>query len=162
MFAGTHARFVRIGWLYGVRMSSGWWEFVEQYMASERISQAEISRRMGVDSSVLTGWKNGRQPSTDNLRLMAAATGIPMLRLLVESGHLTEEEAGGTAPPLPERVDVDVVHAIEADPDLLPEAKRHLTSQYGLLLRIASPVPATPEKTPLRSVARKGTPRRKD
>ena len=144
-------------------MSSGWWEFVQQVMADNAWTQAELARRARVDSSVLTGWKNGRQPSTDNLRLFSDATGLPMLRLLVESGHLTLAEAGGALPPMPERAPVDVIEAIKADPELLPEAKRHLTSQYGLLLRIAQPSAAagTQDKPELRAVARRGTPRRK-
>lgn len=146
-------------------MSTGWWTFVETVMHRERWTQAELARRARMDSSVVTGWKNGRQPSTENLRLFSEATGIPMLRLLVESGHLTDEEAGGLAPEMPEPEPIDVVAAIENDPQLLPEAKRHLTSQYGLLLRV-TPRPesgATDRPAaPLRAVARKRPTKKND
>ena len=117
-------------------MDTGWWSFVERLMGERRWIPAELARQVGVDSSVVTGWKAGRQPSTDTLRAMSGATGIPLLRLLVESGHLDEAEAEGHAPPLPAPVPPDVLEAIASDPDLLPEAKEHLSRQYGLLLRI--------------------------
>lgn len=81
-----------------------------------------------------------------------------MLTLLVKSGHIDEDEAGGNVPAPPQIPELDVIAAVKADANLLPEAKEHLTRQYGLLLRIngASGVGATISDGPgLRAVARK-------
>lgn len=89
-----------------------------------------------------------------------------MLQLLVAAGHITKDEANMTDVDLEQTIaPTDVVAAIKADEHLLPEAKRHLTSQYGLLLRITtgveSEVADTSTRAPLRAVARRGTPKKR-
>jgi hypothetical protein len=92
------------------------------------------------------------------LRRLSKVLEVPVLELFVQAGHLTREEAGVRE--IAAEVDLadDVPSAIDADPDLLPEAKEHLRNQYGLLLRVMSDQPdrqASSEGPGLRSVARR-------
>lgn len=123
-----------------------------------------MAERTGIDASVISRWKNdGAQPRIDALRAISHAANVPMLHLMVAAGHLEPEEAAMEDVDITPRADVaSVVEAIEQDPDLLPEAKRHLTSQYGLLLRITGKPASEPAgRPPLKAVARRGTPRAK-
>ena len=148
-------------------MSTGWWEYVERLLASRDWRPSDLAEHTGIAQSVISRWKtDGAQPRVEALRDISTATGVPMLHLLVAAGHITPEEAALQDVDITPRADaLDVIAAIKADEHLLPEAKRHLTSQYGLLLRITAGVesdaadrPGTP---PLRAVARRGTPRKK-
>ncbi|MDD2859010.1 MAG: helix-turn-helix domain-containing protein [Candidatus Nanopelagicales bacterium] len=135
--------------------TGGWWAFIDAERQARGWTLAEFARRTKINQSNLTRWDlDSQQPSIENLRRIAAATGISMLTLLVESGHITQDESEGKAPEPPEVEPLDVVEAIKADGDLLPEAKQHLIEQYRLLLRVDSQ-PSAQHSPGLRAVARK-------
>lgn len=149
--------------IYRAGMSTGWWEYVERLLASRDWRPSDLAEHAGIAQSVISRWKtDGAQPRVEALRDISTATGVPMLHLLVAAGHITPEEAALEDVDIAPHADaLDVVAAIKADDRLLPEAKRHLTSQYGLLLRITAGVESEPadrpSAPPLRAVARKGT-----
>ena len=150
--SGSHA-------LYGASMSTGWWDYVEQLLRAKDWTQADLAEHANLDPSLISNWKNkGAQPRIEALRSVSRAAGVPMLKLLVAAGHITPEEAALDDVDVLAPAPVDVVAAIKNDDNLLPEAKRHLTSQYGLLLRV-SPKPeseaAGTTRPPLRAVARR-------
>lgn len=144
--------------LYGASMSTGWWDYVEQLLRAKDWTQAELAEHANLDPSLISNWKNkGAQPRIEALRSVSTAAGIPMLKLLVAAGHITAEEAALDDVDVLAPAPVDVVAAIKNDDNLLPEAKRHLTSQYGLLLRVSPKPESAPADTPapLRAVARR-------
>jgi transcriptional regulator with XRE-family HTH domain len=133
-----------------------WGDYIENLLNQRGWTQAELARTIGVDSSVITGWRAGRQPNTDNLQQMCAGTAISMLELLVESGHITAAQAGGAIPPAPVFPEVDVATAIERDKVLNAATKEHLKAQYGLLVALSRYDQQPPKVKPgLRNVARK-------
>lgn len=145
-------------------MSTGWADYVQRLMDAKGWSKSDLARAAGVDPSLVSNWTNrGFQPSVESLRKLSRVADVPMLHLMVAAGHLEPEEAAMEDVDITPRADVaSVVEAIEQDPDLLPEAKRHLTSQYGLLLRITGKPASEPAgRPPLKAVARRGTPRAK-
>lgn len=73
-------------------------------------------------------------PRPETVTSMARAVGLDpnvaleLAGLEAAEGGATEADSGAPH--------ASVVDAIASDPDLLPEAKEHLTRQYGLLLRV--------------------------
>ena len=90
-------------------------------------------------------------PRKETLRELALALDVPLreveqaaLESLSYRATPPQLEPGATTP-APEEA---VIHAVLADPLLLPEAKQHLINQYGLLLRIqGSPAQQQAETT---------------
>lgn len=108
-------------------------------MSRQNIRTAsELGHATGVDQSLISRWlRDGVRPSIENLRRIQPALRVPLNDLLVAAGHVEEAEAPETPQlTLLQRHMATVLEAIDADPDLLPEAKTHLKNQYGLLLRI--------------------------
>lgn len=97
----------------------------------------DIAELSGLGTGTVSNYLNGvhrKNPIDDEtLDKLSRGFGIPMPRL--RAAHLAERGLTDADRDLP---DVDVVSAILADPDLLPEAKEHLVRQYGLLLRVAA------------------------
>lgn len=94
-------------------------------------------------------------PRPSTVRAAARVVELDLARALEVAGHLEEAEEERRAladsarvlelstrnpvRPAPEPQETNpVLAAIEADPNLLPEAKAHLLNQYGLLLRVAA------------------------
>lgn len=99
----------------------------------------DLERASGIDNTVISRWRGeGTTPSVKHLRQLAAPLRTPLLQLMVKAGHLTPAEAQlrEVAAPSSDQVAVDA--AVEADPDLLPEAKEHLVKQYRLLRRLVA------------------------
>ena len=108
-----------------------WKAWISAQVGSERGRQAVVARAIGVAPGTVNRWVNeGAQPAAEQCRAIAEYFGVPVLRVFVEAGYLTDADAGIAAP--------NVLAAIRQDPSLLPEAKGHLTRQYGLLLRVQS------------------------
>lgn len=128
-------RFVRS---YAVRVSTdgaGWGTFLDTIRVEKGWKDdAELARRIGVNQSLISNWRSGSQPTIERLRSIADATGISLLRLMVESGHITEDEAEGKAPPAPESPQFSAVEAVMADRLLSAEARRVMADLYGLLV----------------------------
>ena len=100
--------------------------------------------RPRIDASRVHSWLKGERPSFNLATIAAEALGRPADEALRAAGY--------DVPAAPAPIDhnpgprVDVLDAIKADPDLLPEAKAHLINQYGLLLRVQAAAAAEPEE----------------
>lgn len=80
----------------------------------------------------------GRTPDVDSLRNIGHVLGYSLGEMLIRAGKATADELpvraksntpeGGRRP--------GVIEAIDNDDQLLPEAKKHLVNQYGLLIRL--------------------------
>jgi len=69
-------------------------DLIAQIRRTSGLSQAEIARRSGLQSSVLSAYEHGRrQPSVSALARIAAAAGM-QLDLAVSPGAVAEEHAG--------------------------------------------------------------------
>ncbi len=126
----------------------------------------------GVSLSVISRALNeGRTPDVDSLRNIGHVLGYSLGEMLIRAGKATADELpvrpkaatpeGGRRP--------GVLEAIDADPQLLPEAKEHIRNQYQLLLRVQELSVPEGKKTrqtgtgrTLRQVARKPNVRRED
>lgn len=67
--------------------------FIGRWLAEHRVSQLALARRAGVPHATLSVlFNHGNVPRPSTLRKIAEAMGVPVGRLLVLAGHLTEEE----------------------------------------------------------------------
>lgn len=73
---------------------TGWWDYVLQVAPGE--GQAEIARRVGVDRSAITRWRNGAGADARFAIKFARAYGRPPVEALVAAGLLEPEEADVT------------------------------------------------------------------
>lgn len=64
-------------------------------------TDADLSRATGIDSSMISKWWSGTQPSIDSLRKVAPRLGVRLGDLMVHAGLATPDELGMTAPPPP-------------------------------------------------------------
>lgn len=120
--------------------NGGWADYLDHAMGAAGFANAaDLSRAAGVDQTQISRWLRGvGQPSVENLRKLAPVLKVPLLRLLVEAGHITRAEAGLRDVPAPAPA-TDIPSAVENASDLIDEAKRHLLSQYELLRRLSDP-----------------------
>ena len=129
-------------------------EYVERWRSVRGISQNALMAKAGLAGTFMTDLGRGADAKLSSLDKLATAMDMTLPELLTEAGL-----AHGVA-------DVerhDVIRAVQADPDLLPEAKQHLVNQYGLLLRVQQQQAAEPTDGPgLRAVARKRGDRKSD
>jgi transcriptional regulator with XRE-family HTH domain len=72
-----------------------WPDYLMAAMKSaQNITPADLSRLSGVNQSQISRWLRGiGQPSLDNLRKIQPVLRVPMLALLVASGHISKDEA---------------------------------------------------------------------
>ena len=74
-------------------MASGtkWWQYVTKAIRKDTYSSA--AKRVGVDKSSFTRWKNGARPDPNLVVKFARNYNRNVLEALVAAGFLTEEEA---------------------------------------------------------------------
>lgn len=97
------------------------------------LKQYQVAEVLHVVPTTISSYEHGRIKKIDEDYIPALAR---ILRKTVQEtrrglGMYVDEGAADE-----ELTPVSVVEAILADPELLPEAKEHLTRQYGLLLRL--------------------------
>lgn len=104
--------------------------YVDSWREAHAVSQNELMERAKLSGTFLTGLRRGADVQLSSLEKLAEAMGMDLIQLLAAArGEEIGVAAGATS-------SVDVIAAVDADPNLLPEAKKHLVNQYGLLLRI--------------------------
>lgn len=87
------------------KAAAGWPAYLEQAMLAARIhSKAELARRSGADSSLISRWFVGVMPSIPHLRKLVPVLGIPLPELMVAAGHIEPAEAKMNQTPAPPRV----------------------------------------------------------
>lgn len=93
-------------------------------------TQQRLAQEAGVSANVVSRIRQGGSAEVSSLNGIARALGATLPQMLTEAGYGPADGSEADHP--------RVLDAIAADPDLLPEAKDHLTRQYGLLLRVRS------------------------
>lgn len=75
-------------------MASGtkWWQYVTKTIRKDTYSSA--AKRVGVDKSAFTRWKNGARPDPNLVVKFARNYNRNVLEALVEAEFITEQEAG--------------------------------------------------------------------
>lgn len=131
--------------------------YIEQWRQAQRgLSRSALLKKAGLGGTWLTQLERGADVQIGSVARIAEAMGMTLGELIDNAGLGREDE---DARP-------DIVELIRTDPGLLPEARRHLISQYGLLLRVHDVSPAQdagPKGGPgLRAVARKRGDRKSD
>lgn len=101
--------------------------YIDQWLKDSGMSQNDLMHKAGLAGTFLTGLRRGADPKLGSLEKLAAAMGKTLPQLLIDAG------LGGVQPT--ERP--DMLELIRTDPDLLPEARHHFASQYGLLRRLS-------------------------
>lgn len=97
------------------------------------LKQAALARALGVTRSTITGYEDGRTGVAEwRVPELARALGRSVTETRRALGFYVPDDVRDEGPT------PSVLDAIKQDPYLLPEAKEHLTSQYGLLLRVQS------------------------
>ena len=67
--------------------------FIGDWLADRSSSHLSLARRAGIPHATLSGlFNHGHVPRPVTLRKIAVAMGVPVGRLLVLAGHLSEEE----------------------------------------------------------------------
>lgn len=95
---------------------------------------SDLARRAGINSSIISRWlTTTAQPDLPTLRKISEALHIPLLELLVRSGHLTEQEAGMKLPATPPRPSTPE-EAIRAD-DRIPDHHREVLDAILRVIR---------------------------
>jgi len=75
--------------------------YLRRAMELAGVTQADLSRAIGVKDSVISRWLKGSIPTIENLRLLAPVLRVPVRDLVVAAGHMLPEEVGLTEPPEP-------------------------------------------------------------
>ena len=95
------------------------------------LTQSDLAHLLGVSNASLSAYERGvSSPDDRTIEGIARLAHQPVSEVRARWG-LYNHGAPDEAPPT-----TSVLEAIVADPDLLPEAKEHLTRQYALLLRV--------------------------
>lgn len=104
-----------------------WPEYVRRVSRGD--NQVAIEARTSIDQGTVSRWLRGKTtPSPAQAAKFAQSYEGNVLEAFVEAGFLTPEEAG-----IPPAAPQGFATVVDADPDLSPEAKLHIKSQYGLL-----------------------------
>ncbi|MCW2957182.1 MAG: hypothetical protein JWO69_2051 [Thermoleophilia bacterium] len=124
-------------------------EMIAAARKAKRILQRPAAKLMGISDTWLRFIEQGYQPGKDGGRLpvrpgadacwaIARVLDLDPVVLLTLAGHdpATPEPVAAEASPSDPLPRDDILNAILTDERLLPEARMHLASQYGLLLRI--------------------------
>jgi transcriptional regulator with XRE-family HTH domain len=107
-----------------------WGSWIADQLKRKNWTQAEAARVSGVPRAAFSQWMqqgNTQQPSIPNVRLVAQAFDVPILRALVIAGHLTEEEIG--QPPAPAEADPAEVPTM----DLIEEIRTRIADHLDAL-----------------------------
>lgn len=97
------------------------------------LTQQQLADSFGGKTQNVSAYELGvHRPSDDKAAAMATCLDIPLAEM--------RSRFGLYVPPGPiEETPVDVLGAIRRDPHLIPEARKHLLSQYQLLRRLGDP-----------------------
>ena len=120
------------------------------------LTQQELAESFGGNTQNVSAYENGlHRPSDSKIAAMARRLGVPVNDMRRQFGLYVAEDAPAEREP-------DVQDAIRRDPHLIPEARRHLLSQYELLRRLGDPSVTTDSAGLLDEphAARKRTPRK--
>jgi transcriptional regulator with XRE-family HTH domain len=113
-------------------------QLLQAAKAVSKLSVRDIAEKAGVSHGTVSNYINGADRKhpipEDMLDKLAKGFGIPAPRL--RAAHYADRGLIPAESAEPTKAGEDVISAVLADPDLLPEAKEHLVNQYGLLLRI--------------------------
>ena len=105
-----------------------WPEYVRGLSRGD--NQVAIEARTSIDQGTVSRWLRGKTtPSPAQAAKFAQSYEGNVLEAFVAAGFLTAEEAG-----IPPAAPQGFAAMIDADPDLSPEAKIHIKSQYALLV----------------------------
>jgi transcriptional regulator with XRE-family HTH domain len=107
---------------------TGWWAFLQAELDERGWNIAELARKSDVDRSVITRWRDGGDATVTNARKVAAALGVPLLRILVHAGVLTDSEVAGV-----ELHTVPLDPAALSDDELLVEIRRRFQRAHAAL-----------------------------
>lgn len=114
--------------------TSTWAAYVAALINTTGGRASDLARAAGINNSIISRWlTTTAQPDLPTLRKISDALRIPLLELLVRSGHLTEQEAGMKLPTTPPRQS-SPEEAIRAD-DRIPEHHREVLDAIMRVIR---------------------------
>lgn len=70
------------------------WPFINGRLDDLGLSKTDLARLTGIDPSRLHFYAQGKRPSLENARKLAAVLKVPYLKLLWEAKMITTEELG--------------------------------------------------------------------
>ncbi len=132
---------------------TAWWDYVQRLMDARDLTAADLSRRSGVDQSVIGRWRDrGAKPSPENVRKIALALGQYVAQAAVQAGHYTAEELSTSAVVDPEEVDLSAI----SDDRVLDEVRTRMRGGHrgrptGPRRRRPTPVAQTTDVRPMPS-----------
>lgn len=133
-------------------MSNEWWAYVQQRTAGS--TQKAISDETGVEQTVLSRWKLGRnRPEAQSVVEFARAIRRPPTEALVAAGYLRAAEVAAS---------IEVVRPLTdlSDDELLAEVRRRMT---GVRNDLTTQAPSTPGTTTAKGEKTgAGSPRKSD
>lgn len=89
-------------------------------------TQKAISEETGIEQTVLSRWKLGRnRPDAQNVIQFARATNRPPVEALIAAGYLAPEEVGGA-------IEIAQSPADLTDEELLTEVRTRMEARHGL------------------------------
>lgn len=109
------------------------YRFLETEWDAMDIRPTAWCRSVGLADATVLRWRDGVEPDLRSLRRVAEALGRPLLDLLVASGYVTEEEAGGYV--VPPR-SYDLLEAIQLDQSISDgerEALRQVHDAFAMV-----------------------------
>jgi transcriptional regulator with XRE-family HTH domain len=95
-----------------------WWQFVQAALDERGWTASELARRAGFERSITARWKAGGEVTVTNARKVAGALQMPLIRVLVPAGILTDDEVAGV-----DATDGPTLDQV-TDDDLLAEIRR--------------------------------------
>ncbi len=122
------------------RVAAGHW--IRRSREAAGLVQADLARELGVVPATISSYETGRNGLDErHIPALARTLGKTVTETRRALGRYVPEDAPNEPPARP-----SVLRAIMADPTLLPEAKAHLISQYGLLQRLQVADPAAVDR----------------
>ncbi len=123
------------------KADAGAW--LKQQRKSAGLTQEELAVLLGTSTGLVGNYEQGRTWFPDD-KVTPLARVLKLSRVEVRRAlglHVDDDAVDDRPPSAP-----SVLDAILADPTLLPEAKRHLVNQYGLLQRLQAADPSALQK----------------
>jgi transcriptional regulator with XRE-family HTH domain len=113
------------------------YRFLEGEWERQGITRAAWSRAAGLEAATVSRWQDSDPRDIDTFRKLAAATGRPLLDIMVLGEYITEDEAGGhEIQPTPEPL--SVLKALSLDQELSDDNKAILERLYETMKVAAS------------------------
>lgn len=114
-------------------MSNGTWAtYVTALLDARGERAADLAKATGISNSLISRWLSaGTQPDIPSLRRLAATTGIPLLELMIQAGHITRDEAQITRHYAMPRVTIE--RAIDSDDSISDHDRRILHAILGVI-----------------------------